>query len=89
VKKENTPETFANASNELTGTTIINKMKKIKTYLKEAYNELVHKVTWPSVVQLQSSAIVVMVGSVILALIVLVMDLAFRNGMQFIYEMLY
>ncbi|MDR0729539.1 MAG: preprotein translocase subunit SecE [Prevotellaceae bacterium] len=64
-------------------------MKKIKAYLKESYNELVHKVTWPSWAQLQSSAVVVMVGSVILSLIVLAMDLLFRNGMQVIYELLY
>jgi preprotein translocase subunit SecE len=61
-------------------------MKKIKTYFKESYNELVKKVSWPSWAQLQSSAIVVMIGSVILALIVLVMDVIFRNGMQFIYD---
>ncbi|MDR1681220.1 MAG: preprotein translocase subunit SecE [Prevotellaceae bacterium] len=60
-------------------------MKKIKTYLKESYNELVHKVTWPSWAQLQNSAVVVMVGSVILSLIVFAMDLLFRNGMQVIY----
>jgi len=64
-------------------------MNKIKTYIKEAYNELVHKVSWPTWSQLQGSAIVVMVGSVVLALIVLVMDLAFKNGMQFIYGVLY
>jgi preprotein translocase subunit SecE len=64
-------------------------MKKIKTYIKESYNELVHKVSWPTWSQLQSSAIVVMIGAVVLALIVLVMDLAFKNGMSFIYEMLY
>ena len=64
-------------------------MSKIKTYIKESYNELVHKVSWPTWSQLQSSAIVVMVGSVVLSLIVLVMDLVFKNGMEFIYGMLY
>jgi preprotein translocase subunit SecE len=64
-------------------------MKKIRTYIKESYNELVHKVAWPTWAQLQSSAIVVMVGSVILSLIVLAMDLVFRNGMTFIYDLLY
>jgi preprotein translocase subunit SecE len=74
---------------ELTASVILITMKKIKTYIKESYNELVHKVSWPTWSQLQSSAIVVMIGSVVLALIVLVMDLAFKNGMSFIYEMLY
>ncbi len=57
-------------------------------YVKESYNELVNKVTWPSFPQLQSSTIVVMVASVIFALIVLVMDLSFENLMSAIYKTL-
>ena len=64
-------------------------MKKIKTYLKESYNELVHKVTWPSWAQLQSSAIVVMISTVILAIIVFAMDFSFRKIMSFLYDLLY
>ncbi len=64
-------------------------MKKIKTYIKESYAELVHKVSWPTWAQLQSSAIVVMIGSVVLSLIVTAMDLLFRNGMTEIYKLLY
>lgn len=62
---------------------------KVGNYVKESYNELVHKVTWPTFSELQSSAIVVMVASLIFALVVLVMDLAFENLMQFIYRLLY
>ena len=57
-------------------------------YIKNSYNELVNKVSWPSFPQLQSSTIVVMVASVIFALIVLVMDLSFENIMKVIYETL-
>ncbi len=57
-------------------------------YVKESYNELVNKVTWPSFPQLQSSTIVVMVASVIFALIVLAMDLTFENLMEVIYQTL-
>ena len=57
-------------------------------YVKESYNELVNKVTWPTVPQLQSSTIVVMVASVIFALIVLVMDISFENLMAVIYKTL-
>lgn len=57
-------------------------------YVKESYNELVNKVTWPTFPQLQNSAIVVMVASVIFALIVLVMDLSFENIMAAIYRTL-
>ncbi|MFH0760525.1 MAG: preprotein translocase subunit SecE [Bacteroidota bacterium] len=58
---------------------------KVKTYLKEAYDELVHKVSWPTWSELQSSAIVVLVASLIIALIVLIMDASFRNLMELIY----
>lgn len=48
-------------------------------YVKESYNELVNKVTWPTFPQLQSSTIVVMVASVIFAIVVLAMDLSFET----------
>ena len=61
----------------------------IVTYTKEAYAELVHKVSWPSFAELQNSAIVVMVASLIFALVILAMDMAFSNIMHFIYKLLY
>jgi preprotein translocase subunit SecE len=58
-------------------------------YVKNSYNELVHKVTWPTISELQSSAIVVMVASLLIAIVVLAMDLTFENIMKFIYRLLY
>jgi preprotein translocase subunit SecE len=52
-------------------------MAGLKTYVEESYNELVHKVSWPTWKDLQSSAIVVLVASVIIALLVFVMDYVF------------
>lgn len=46
----------------------------IKTYLKESYDELKHKTSWPTWSELQSSAIVVSVASLIIALVVFLMD---------------
>ena len=57
-------------------------------YVKESYNELVNKVTWPTFPQLQSSTIVVMVASVIFAMVVLAMDVTFENVMAGIYKTL-
>lgn len=57
-------------------------------YVKESYNELVNKVTWPTFLQLQNSTIVVMVASVIFAVVVLAMDLSFENLMALIYKVL-
>ncbi|GHU94782.1 protein translocase subunit SecE [Bacteroidia bacterium] len=58
-------------------------------YLKGAYNELVHKVTWPSFASLQSSATLVMIASVIFALVIFAMDFVFRNGVEMVYSLLY
>lgn len=56
-------------------------MVKIKSYLKETYDELKNKVSWPSWTDLQSSAIVVSIASLIIALVVFAMDILFGiNG---------
>jgi preprotein translocase subunit SecE len=64
-------------------------MKRLISYIKGAYNELVHKVTWPTFKELQSSTIIVMVASVIIAVVILCMDLAFENLMKAVYKLLY
>jgi preprotein translocase subunit SecE len=63
-------------------------MKRIVNYLKESYNELVHKVTWPTWSDLKSSALVVMVASMIFALIVFAMDTSFQKILEGIYKLL-
>ncbi len=60
---------------------------KLITYFEEAYNELVHKVSWPTRKELQNSAFIVMVASLIIALIVFVMDFSFENIMGFVYSL--
>jgi len=62
---------------------------KALIYLQEAYDELVHKVTWPTWKELQSSALVVMVASFIISLVISAMDLSFGNIMDFIYGLFY
>jgi preprotein translocase subunit SecE len=62
-------------------------MSNIKDYIKETTDELVNKVSWPTWSELQSSAIVVMVASVIIALVVFVMDFTFNEGMKAIYQL--
>ena len=52
-------------------------MSKFGNYVKESYDELVHKVSWPTFKELQSSAVVVAVAALILALIVFLMDIIF------------
>ena len=49
----------------------------LKTYFAESYNELVNKVSWPTWKELQSSAIIVLVTALIIALLVFLMDFTF------------
>jgi preprotein translocase subunit SecE len=62
---------------------------KIKGYIKEAFTELVHKVTWPTYSELQNSAVLVMVATLIFAVLVASMDFVFSHAMDFIYSLLY
>jgi preprotein translocase subunit SecE len=62
---------------------------KLKLYFQEAFDELIHKVTWPTWKELQSSALVVMVASLIISLVIFMMDLSFRNMMELIYGLFY
>ena len=52
--------------------------KKITNYCKESYDELVHKVTWPTSKELSNSAVVVLTASLLIALVVFLMDSAFQ-----------
>ena len=58
---------------------------KIVDSIKASYQELVYKVTWPTRKELTSSAVLVLVASLILALIVWLMDFCFEHLMTFIY----
>ena len=62
-------------------------MRRFINYLKESYTELTKKVTWPTWDKLQSSALLVMIATVIFAVVIFAMDFAFRHLMTFIYTM--
>lgn len=59
---------------------------KIQNYVSESYDELVHKVSWPTWSELQNSAIVVSIASLIIALIVYLMDFSFQSLLQLFYK---
>lgn len=71
----------------------------IKTYIQESYTELVHKVSWPSWKDLQSSSIIVLVAALIVSLLIFAMDYVFgvqnagdpsamwKGMLGFIYEL--
>jgi len=59
---------------------------KIVAYIKGSFDELLNKVTWPTWEELQNSSVVVAIASLIIALIIFLMDLVFKNGMEVFYE---
>ena len=62
--------------------------KWILNYCKESYEELAHKVTWPSRSELMNSAVLVLVASLCIAVVVFVIDQFFQHGMEFVYGLL-
>jgi len=58
---------------------------KLIEYAKESYDELLHKVSWPTWSDLQSSAIVVSIASLIIAFVVYLMDISFNSLLQGFY----
>jgi preprotein translocase subunit SecE len=61
-------------------------MDRIRSYVMASYDELMHKVSWPTWEELQSSAIVVLIGTTIIAALVWVMDISSKLLLQ---ELLY
>ena len=55
------------------------------TDIKESYNELVHKVSWPTKSELANSTVVVMVASIIASLVIWVIDLGINEVMKLVY----
>jgi len=61
-------------------------MANVLDFIKDSYHEMTQKVSWPSWSELQSSAVVVLVASIIIALIVLAMDQSSSAVMNLIYS---
>ena len=64
---------------------IISLFKVFANYCKTCYDELAHKTTWPTGRELTHSAVIVLTASLVIALIVFVMDIIFKNLMGVVY----
>lgn len=58
---------------------------KIQEYISESYDELMHKTSWPTWSELQNSAIVVSIASLIIAFVVYLMDVSFQTILERFY----
>ncbi|MDD4575050.1 MAG: preprotein translocase subunit SecE [Bacteroidales bacterium] len=62
-------------------------MAKVINYFKESYEELFKKVSWPTWNELQNSAVVVSIASLIIALVVLLMDTVLNSTLTQLYKL--
>ena len=61
-------------------------MQRIKNYVLESIDEVKNKVTWSKFNELQSSAILVLVASLIFAIVIGFVDLGFKNALAWFYK---
>ncbi|MBS1585806.1 MAG: preprotein translocase subunit SecE [Bacteroidetes bacterium] len=63
-------------------------MSKFGSYIQEAYDELIHKVTWPSWDELQQTTIIVLVSLIIVTLVIFGMDIVSEKVLTLVYNIL-
>jgi preprotein translocase subunit SecE len=61
--------------------------KRIANSLQLTADELINKVTWPTWAELQSSAIVTLIASALIALLIFGIDTALEQLFKFLYAM--
>lgn len=61
-------------------------MATVIEFFKESYDEMMHKVTWPTWGELQNSAVVVLIASVIIALLIWAMDKSSSEVLRLFYQ---
>ena len=62
-------------------------MNKFTSFVKESYQELVERVSWPKWEQLQQSTMIVLGATLFMTAIVAIMDLLASTSMKFIYSL--
>lgn len=62
-------------------------MEKLTLYIKESYDELVNKVSWPTWANLQSTTMVVLISTIIITFIIFIMDIISKNLMEQVYKL--
>jgi len=64
------------------------KIMKVGNYIQEAYDELLHKVTWPTWEELQQTTIIVLIALGIVTAVVFGMDFVSKNVLEMVYKIL-
>ena len=62
-------------------------MSKVQAYIKESYEELVSKTSWPTWSELQKTSVLVAVASIVIALIIALMDYVITLALEVFYDL--
>lgn len=62
-------------------------MSRVKGYFQESYQELVHKTSWPTWSELQKTAALVAVASIVIALLIFAMDKIISTVLEGFYSL--
>jgi preprotein translocase subunit SecE len=61
-------------------------MAKLNNYFRDTIEEMRYNVTWPSTTELQKSAGLVLIGSLVFAAVVGLMDVSFNSILNAFYQ---
>jgi preprotein translocase subunit SecE len=61
-------------------------MNKIKNLFGDSWIEVMENVTWPTFSELTASSTLVLVASLIFAMVVGLIDFAFKSGLELFYQ---
>jgi preprotein translocase subunit SecE len=61
-------------------------MAKLNNYFRDTIEEMRYNVTWPSTTELQKSAGLVLIGSLVFAAVVGLMDVSFNSVLNAFYQ---
>ncbi|TAG53130.1 MAG: preprotein translocase subunit SecE [Cytophagales bacterium] len=60
--------------------------EKVKSFINESFEEVKDKVTWPTMKELQSNTVLVLVSALVFAIMIGLVDFVFENGMTWFYR---
>ncbi|PSR54482.1 preprotein translocase subunit SecE [Adhaeribacter arboris] len=61
-------------------------MEKVRKYIHDTIEEMRHRVSWPKYTELQNSSVLVLIGSVVFAIVVGLMDFLYDSTLSWFYN---
>jgi preprotein translocase subunit SecE len=58
----------------------------VKLFINESFDEVKNKVTWPTMKELQSNTVLVLISALVFAIMIGLVDFVFENGMTWFYR---